>query len=260
MNDEMSQNPGDARPEGEPESLARPKNFVADTEVYPTGHGPRQVQLSFGPKSGRPTPDEALWDEIRDRSSALAFAEYATFIDSILSDPIPNTGYVSSEVADREADARHSTTLRDDTVRKLKAGLRTNLFGPDAYFLLKLATESFLAHKACEPSDDFLASGYLQPLAGGKALPYLKLIRERLRSVPVGRPGRLSLGDEAAISASRIFNPCFVEAIWSYWHEQGMLVQTINLICLRFQNIRYGEGRDPLAGFALDPLRPLSNL
>src|SRR5678815_3081273 len=162
MNDEMSQNPGDARHDAEQDSLARPKPFVSDAEVYPVGHGARQVQISFGAKSGRPTPDEALWDEIRDRSSALGFAEYATFIDSVLSDPIPSsTGYTTGEFADREADARHSTTLRDDTVRKLKAGLRTNLFGPDAYFLLKLATESFLAHKACDPSDDFLASGYL---------------------------------------------------------------------------------------------------
>jgi len=265
MNDEMSQNPGDARHDAEQESLARPKPFVSDAEVYPLGHGARQVQLSFGPKSGRPTPDEALWDEIRDRSSALAFAEYATFIDSVLSDPIPaSTGFESGLEVAREADARHSDALRNDTVRKLKAGLRTNLFGPDAYLLLKLATEQFLIHTACDPSPEFLASGYLQSLGpNGKTLPYLKLIRERLRSVPVGRAGRLSLGaDDAgyALSASRLFSPCFVEPIWSYWHEQGMLVQTINLICLRFQNIRYGEGRDPLANFALDPLRPLSNL
>jgi len=140
MNDEMSQNPGDARQDAEQESLARPKPFVSDAEVYPLGHGARQVQLSFGPKSGRPTPDEALWDEIRDRSSALAFAEYATFIDSVLSDPIPaSTGFESGLEVAREADARHSDALRNDTVRKLKAGLRTNLFGPDAYLLLKLA-------------------------------------------------------------------------------------------------------------------------
>src|SRR6185369_9689616 len=34
----------------------------------------------------------------------------------------------------------------------------------------------------------------------------------------------------------------------------------MNAIALRYQNIRNGDGRDPLANLALDPLRPLSNL
>src|SRR4051812_11989600 len=151
MHDEMSQNPPGTPDGPDLESLARP-SFVSGS-VYPPAPGARQVQLSFGPKSGRPTPDEALWDEIRDRTSALAFAEYATFIDSVLSDPVPSSsGLESRDPSDR------STSLRDDAVRKLKVGLRTNLFGPDAYLLLKLATESFIMHTACEPSSDFLES------------------------------------------------------------------------------------------------------
>ena len=51
--------------------------------------------------------------------------------------------------------------------------------------------------------------------------------------------------------------PCLMELIWSYWHEEGMLVQTTNAIALRFQNVAR-HGRDPLAEFALDSLRPLS--
>ncbi len=39
-----------------------------------------------------------------------------------------------------------------------------------------------------------------------------------------------------------------------------MLVQTINAIAIRYQNMRMGRGRDPLAGLELDPLRPLNNL
>jgi hypothetical protein len=52
--------------------------------------------------------------------------------------------------------------------------------------------------------------------------------------------------------------PCLMELIWSYWHEEGMLVQTLNAISLRFQN-RKSSIKDPLANLTVDPLRPLSN-
>jgi hypothetical protein len=51
-----------------------------------------------------------------------------------------------------------------------------------------------------------------------------------------------------------------IELIWSYWHEQGMLVQTINAVSRHFQNIRGPAERDPLALMEFDPLRPLNNL
>jgi hypothetical protein len=70
-------------------------------------------------------------------------------------------------------------------------------------------------------------------------------------------------GDESpyclGVLPSRL-EPTFIELIWSYWHEEGMLVQTLNAISLRFQNKRLGPGRDPLAHLELDPLRPLNNL
>src|SRR6185369_15685588 len=54
--------------------------------------------------------------------------------------------------------------------------------------------------------------------------------------------------------------PSMLELIWSYWHEEGMLVQTMNAICMRFQNRRGPLERDPLANLEIDPLRPLNNL
>lgn len=56
------------------------------------------------------------------------------------------------------------------------------------------------------------------------------------------------------------YGPCLLELIWSYWHEEGMLAQTMNAITLRFQNVRVGRGRDPLAELEIDPLRPLSGI
>jgi hypothetical protein len=50
-----------------------------------------------------------------------------------------------------------------------------------------------------------------------------------------------------------------VELIWSYWHEEGMLVRTMDVVATRFQG-RAAASKDPLAKIDIDPLRPLSNL
>lgn len=90
----------------------------------------------------------------------------------------------------------------------------------------------------------------------GRALPYLKRIVSALPS--------LSSSDEGlpyckTILQHRFTCPSLLELIWSYWHEEGMLVQTMNALSMRFQNRRNGP-RDPLVNLELDPLRPLNNL
>jgi hypothetical protein len=59
---------------------------------------------------------------------------------------------------------------------------------------------------------------------------------------------------------ARINEPCLIELIWCYWMEQGMLVQTINALCQRFQNMRPYGTRNALLNLQIDPLRPLGNL
>ena len=55
-------------------------------------------------------------------------------------------------------------------------------------------------------------------------------------------------------------NTLLLELIWSFWREEGGLVQTMNAISLRFQN-RTGPGlHDPLGNLKLDSIRPLSNI
>lgn len=59
----------------------------------------------------------------------------------------------------------------------------------------------------------------------------------------------------------KLTKPFLLELIWSYWHEEGMLVQTLNAISRRFQNIGAPNGlRDPLANLEIDTLRPVNNL
>jgi hypothetical protein len=108
---------------------------------------------------------------------------------------------------------------------------------------------------------------YLVPLATGdgdefaETLPYLALIR---RNLPEWRIDLRAEAEEQVelcdtIMGRKFTSPCFLELLWSYWHEEGMLVQTMNAVSMRFQNRSSGP-RDPLAALALDPLRPLNNL
>jgi hypothetical protein len=96
-----------------------------------------------------------------------------------------------------------------------------------------------------------ILSGYL----GSRGLPYLDLIANTLfqQSQEVSSPYCYGI-------LPGNLEPNFLELIWSYWHEEGMLVQSMNAIALRFQNKRVGSGRDPLAHLELDPLRPLNNI
>jgi hypothetical protein len=94
-----------------------------------------------------------------------------------------------------------------------------------------------------------------------ETLPYLALIRQQLPELRVelnaDAEERVELCYE--IMGRKLTAPCFLELIWSYWHEEGMLVQTIDAISNRFENRSSGP-RDPLVNFELDPLRPLNNL
>src|SRR5262249_39398769 len=93
-------------------------------------------------------------------------------------------------------------------------------------------------------------------------LPYFELIKRKLKGVQVVEPkgghgAWFTICEE--IVRRKLTQPCFLELIWSYWHEEGMLVQTMNAITQRFQNVRGSRG-NPLAQLEIDPLRPLNNM
>ena len=95
-----------------------------------------------------------------------------------------------------------------------------------------------------------------------ETLPYLALVRKQLPE------WRIQLNQDAEeqvelcdrLMGQKFTSPTFLELIWSYWHEEGMLVQAVNAITRRFQNVRGPQDRDPLANLEIDPLRPLNNL
>jgi hypothetical protein len=101
-------------------------------------------------------------------------------------------------------------------------------------------------------------ASYLVPFDSHPVLPYLDRIVANL--VSLDRDDiREVLPYCFGILQHRYTAPSLLELIWSYWHEEGMLVQTMNSIAMRFQN-RGGPRRDPLVELELDPLRPLNNL
>lgn len=172
---------------------------------------------------------------------------------------------------------------------------RPSIYGVDAYHLLKLATQAFLLFEAGvvvkrerdpvngtfiptpddvpgeesrrgEPITFEELSGELEtyltqaiPGVTGRSLPYLKQILQILPLQGGKTPPTESLPYCETVLQRRLSCPSLLELIWSYWQEEGMLVQTMNSITSRFQNRRRGA-QDPLANLELDPLRPLNHL
>lgn len=231
------------------------------------------------------TPDQALWPAIRNRTAALDFTRYQRFIDKLF---CSNDFDISSVT--QHLGRSSFRPLLDDSMN----GRPLSVFGPYAYDLLKLATQVFLtlecgliirddrrdSYQLFSPDTLFdldkesirlddpsvtvdilnerLKNYLVQYNNNATVLPYLKRIvtavagldRDDIREV---------LPYCYGILQHRLTAPALLELIWSYWHEEGMLVQTMNMIAMRFQNRRISNN-DPLAEFEVDPLRPLNNL
>jgi len=208
--------------------------------VYPLGH------LSFGAfpeknlvnvKLERPgieeTPDKILWKAIKNH--ALKFSDYEDFIDTILC---------------KEPPGGPGAAARD------RMKYRSPFIKSEEYNLVKFATEFFMLKKFGLSERELI--GYVG--SSGK-LPYydfvISAIRDDLKFDSL--KGNYEGGNDCdKREEQRLFNPFMTELIWSYWMEQAGLVQTMNVINLRFQNIRTDVFSDRLQRFDADPLRPLS--
>jgi hypothetical protein len=240
-----------------------------------------EVAVTLKRAAGPPTSDQALWVAIRNSAEALSFDSYSRFIEYVLCGEWPD-----------EPVTRFGPKRTRHQLRKVKRRTALPFPNVDRYRLLKAATEVFMMlhcgvdlddfhgvdleeesrrlNRTVEPGDlEEEMRDYLARVARGDGefidvLPYLALVRLQLRDVPI--VGSRKRDDEAAaicygILSERLTNPCFIELLWSYWLDEGGLMQTINTISWRFQNRRKpGPGRDPLANLNVDPLRPLSPL
>lgn len=249
-----------------------------------------QTSISLQPYHGLPTSDQALWSAIRNRTTAIGFDRYQRFINCVLCrDDVNVLSGIGNKAAEQllgkkaKAESLVSPCVDGESDRNVNpCGL--SFQGPYAYQILKLATQAFLLfetgivinEKILAPeitaegkrwNEEDLSVEDVTEMLGiyltgdpnklGPA-PYLKRIVKTLLSRE-GMPEDQGLPYCNKILMNRFTCPSLIELIWSYWLEEGMLVQTMNAISLRFQN-RRSSNRDPLANLAIDPLRPLNNL
>ena len=215
-----------------------------------------------------PTLDQALWVAIRNRTRAMSFGRYQEFMNRAL----------HWEERGFEVPAGITGAMAERLQRDFN-DLGTDMHGVRAYQTLKLLTETFLllecgvrierggdrvrmpfdfgeeAYRLGAPFTVDVMEDRLKGYLGERAqLPYIT------RVVKAAFPEVERDGPECRMIGAQINQPCLIELIWSYWMEEGMLVQTMNAVCQRFQNIRAANDRDALQNLEIDPLRPLNNL
>ena len=249
-----------------------------DIGAKPTTPVSGNLGISLSRTETEATKDLPLWVAIRHGTEALSFNNYLHFIDLLF---CPDG---------RKGGARF------DAQKEIYGDLKIKRFLPftdtDSYRVLKAATEAFvMVNCAVLRSPDFdqrdddgyldrrdlpavgdfnaAFNKYLEPLGSldssgrisqQRVLPYLALVRRKLPDIPVTNFNHDEDNLCVGFVQDKLANPCLVELIWSYWLEEAMLVQTMNAVTRRFQNMRSPTTPDPLANLEIDPLRPLNNL
>ena len=247
-----------------PQAPPAPPSSITLAMAIPATEAPERritgdLQVSLQRPASECTPDQILWIAIRDRTWAISFERYRQFLNRVLM-------------------WEENQSLPEPIERRLR-DLGANLHGTGAYQVLKVATEVFLLLECGvrigrDHHHHKLFQSRLRP-------PWLTLavtvensprssasIWGVLRNSPTSdASSRQLFRSTSSVFASghkllidKINEPCLIELIWSYWHEEGMLMQTMNAISRRFQNIRKHGDRDPLLNLEIDPLRPANNL
>ncbi|MFN2135550.1 MAG: hypothetical protein ACK2UK_06320, partial [Candidatus Promineifilaceae bacterium] len=225
-----------------------------------------------------------LWNLIERSTKAMSFQSLKAFLDFVMCDDRTALDRLEGIEPELIQERKQPEFGRLARLRSLP------YTDTDAYRLLKAATEAFVTvncgvfERATDFDEDTLLrragaesadlntlwNNYLKQINGtsDRTLPYLMLVQSKLgddrlldniistHSEELDAVRRLCYGT----LREKLHHPCFLELIWSYWEEQGLLVQTMNVISRRFQNVRAPGERDPLAELEIDPLRPLNNL
>ena len=233
----------------------------------------QDVNVSLQRTTADEGPDAALWRAVRLRAQAFSFAEYQRFMDSICGGTFDNYTPKASGGASKD-------TLQDK-IDDIEPKRFLPFTDTDSYRTVKVLTEAFLLANCAADITAFpnYSVDFDGAIDGARTIPFLETIRRKLRDLAI-KPKSIGdvlntledftneneNGEEAdnqncyGILQDSLTNPCFIELIWNYWHEESMLVQSMNAISLRFQNMRNPNRKDPLAGLEIAPLRPLNNL
>ena len=214
------------------------------------------LRVSMRRTATEATEDLPLWVVIRKSTEAISFDNYFRFMNHVLcGEPLPSS---VTQTSNRIARGR----ARFDELQNRRFLPFTDA---DGYRILKVATEAFLMVNCGVALADFdffsdqegdladlvrrvgitadlrgLWDRYLKFVNGtsDQTLPYLALIRDKLRDVRLKDSlfADANLPQECfGILRQKLAEPCLLELIWSYWHEEGMLVQTVNAITVGFK-------------------------
>ena len=230
--------------------------------------------------ASRPTGDVGLWVTIRGGTEALSFDRYYDYMNWLFCgdtrSPLAGAPELTNEF--RKAARRTLPFTDTDAYRNIKAATEAFVMANCGVFPeFTDLDRQYVTNQVVFPAGgdvlEELFERYQVPLSGANdtaTLPYLAFIRgkladARIKNTDIGDatfPPRGTFEPEACYGLLRqkITRPCLLELIWSYWQEEGMLVQTLNAIARRFQNMRAPSGSDPLANLEIDPLRPLNNV
>jgi hypothetical protein len=244
-----------------------------------------------------PTDDLPLWVAIRNSTEALSFNNYLRFMDFLFCGKDDRSSLKEFErgrfnMQDGKVDTyqklrdKRSLPFTDaDAYRVVKAATEAFVMvncgilrQPRPFTRVGVdrnLDEAYLDRRDIPVPGRGLGqvfnADYLETVDGGtrdptSTLPYLAIIRRKLPDVTI----KTTLFEDNVVQREadecfgflqeKLANPCLLELIWSYWHEEGMLVQTVNAITRRFQNVRAPTPQDPLSNLEMDPLRPLNNL
>jgi hypothetical protein len=215
------------------ERLATAVGSIA-TQLRTTNRNAFKLTRASDPFEGNPGR-KAFWDAIKASSSALTFDAYNRFMTQNFCPP--------------------SVPLQGNSTMAMPFSQ------VDTYLRLKAFTELFLLQNAgviiAPPG------GPIGPQAAAAMNPVL-LLNQIIATRPYLQVVLQNNQDLGAanldVICERLRYPVLIELIWSYWHEESMMVQTLRAIRDRFQNRTRGSGRDPLAQLEMDPLRPLNNI
>lgn len=231
------------------------------------------LSIALDRSQTEPTADLTLWKAIRASTESLSFTHYASFMEMLCFGKSDGNPRSDEHTAFGNLLGRRFLPFTDT----------------DAYRVMKAATEAFVMVNCGVFADDGSLRGdpavladldsyldrrdlprpgafpYLERVDNVPMLPYLAILRRKLPDVPILAPAK---GQHIEVNVevcdgfieAKLRNPCLLELIWSYWHEEGMQVQGMNAVTRRFQNLRGPMQPDPLANLEVHPLRPLSQL
>lgn len=200
------------------------------------------LSITLGRSAFDTTTDIVFFDAIL--KSSLQFSEYKKFIDCVLCHDIDVCGFTRSGF----------NTANGFGFDRDNSKTRSPFIQTEEYNIIKYATEFFMLKKF--GISDLQLGGYL---INGK-LPYFELVSQAFETTSTTINSSNTINECVERDTQRLRNPFMVELIWSYWMEQAMLVQTLNAISLRFQNLYHLPYIKPLERLDIDPLRPLSHI